>query len=107
FLVLGTLPLAFAAGRRQSLRGTRGGNGAPVLFAAVGIASSWPASSHRPGAQLPAREPTVQTTRGLVHGLAGLATSPACRRPASSRPGISARSSAPVPGSSTRLPSPW
>ena len=38
FLVLGTLPLAFAAGRRQSLRGTRGVNGAPVLFAIVGIA---------------------------------------------------------------------
>jgi hypothetical protein len=75
FLVFGTLLLAFALGLRQSLKGARGAVGAPVLFALVGIAilmagvfTTDPALGYPPG------EPEVQTTRGIIHGLAGLAT---------------------------------
>ncbi len=75
FLVFGTLLLAFALGLRQALRGSRGSIGAPVLFAlvaisilAAGIFTTDPALGYPPG------QATVQTTRGLIHGLAGLAT---------------------------------
>lgn len=74
FLVCGTLVLAFAAGLRQALRGTRGAVGAPALLAlfaldllVAGIFTTDPALGYPVGAA------QVHTTHGMIHGLAGLA----------------------------------
>lgn len=74
FLVCGVLVLAFAAGLRQALRGTRGSVGAPVLFGlfalallVAGVFSTDPALGYPPGAS------PVHTVHGAIHGFAGLA----------------------------------
>ena len=74
FLICGGCVLAFAVGLRQAIRGSRGSMGAPVLFGLLatsmlvaGAFSTDPALGYPPGA------PAVQTTHGLIHGLAGLA----------------------------------
>jgi hypothetical protein len=74
FLVCGTLVLMFAIGLRQSMRGTRGSIGGPVLFGlfaiallVAGVFTTDPGLGYPPGA------PQVHTTHGMIHGLAGLA----------------------------------
>ena len=73
FFVCGALVLAFAFGLRSALQGTRGSIGAPVLLGLLALAlfiagtfATDPALDYPPGA------PTVHTTTGIIHGLAGL-----------------------------------
>jgi hypothetical protein len=73
FLVCGTLVLVCAVGLRQTLKGTRGAVGAPILLGlfaitllVAGIFSTDPVLGYPPGA------PEVQTTQGAIHGVAGL-----------------------------------
>src|SRR5215472_7143812 len=73
FFVCGALVLAFAFGLRSALQGTRGSIGTPVLLGLFALAlfiagtfATDPVLDYPPGA------PTVHTTTGIIHGLAGL-----------------------------------
>ena len=74
FLVCGTLMFAFAIGLRETIKGTRGSIGGPVLLGlfavallVAGIFVTDPALGYPVGA------PQVHTAHGMIHGLAGLA----------------------------------
>lgn len=73
FVVCGTLVFVFSIGLRQSLKGTRGAVGAPLLLGifgidlvVAGVFSTDPALGYPVGAA------QVHTAHGMVHGLAGL-----------------------------------
>lgn len=74
FLVCGTLVIAFAAGLRTALKGTRGSIGGPVLIGLFGsalvVAGVFVTD---PALGYPAGATQVHTIHGMVHGLAGLA----------------------------------
>ena len=74
FLFCGTLVLTFAVALRQSLKGSRGSVGGPVLIGlfgtallVAGIFVTDPALGYPVGASM------VHTVHGMIHGLAGLA----------------------------------
>ncbi|TMC53115.1 MAG: DUF998 domain-containing protein [Chloroflexi bacterium] len=74
FLVCGTLVITFAVALRESLKGSRGSVGGPVLIGLFGMAllvagvfATDPALGYPVGA------PVVHTVHGMIHGLAGLA----------------------------------
>jgi hypothetical membrane protein len=74
FFVCGALVLAFAFGLRHALEGTRGSIGIPVLFGlfALGLFIAGTFTTD-PDVGYPVGAPTVHTTAGIIHGLAGLA----------------------------------
>lgn len=73
FLVCGALVLAFSIGLRQSIRGTRGSIGGPVLVGLFAVALLVAGTfSTDPALGYPVGAPNVHTTHGLIHGLAGL-----------------------------------
>lgn len=74
FFVCGILVLAFAAGLRTAIAGTRGSIGGPVLLGLFAIALLIAgAFTTDPGLGYPPGAAQLHTAHGMIHGLAGLA----------------------------------
>jgi hypothetical membrane protein len=73
FIVCGSLVFLFAIALRESLQGTRGAIGGPVLIAVFGldliVAGAF---STDPALGYPVGAAQVHTVHGMIHGLAGL-----------------------------------
>jgi hypothetical membrane protein len=73
FVVCGSLVFLFAIALRQSLKGTRGAIGGPVLIGVFGIDLIVAgAFSTDPALGYPVGAAQVHTVHGMIHGLAGL-----------------------------------
>jgi len=74
FLVCGTLVIAFAIALRETIKGTRGSIGGPVLIGLFGtallVAGTFVTD---PALGYPVGAAVVHTVHGMIHGLAGLA----------------------------------
>lgn len=73
FLVCGTLVLVFAFALRQSIKGTRGSIGGPLLLGLFAVALLVAGTFVTdPALGYPVGAPEVHTAHGMIHGLAGL-----------------------------------